>query len=108
MVKRGVLREIVREAPVLQEMEWIDVIGNAYQYVRQSVLPTINFYNPNEVWSESTGDWTQHTAVLRIMGGDADVDNFLKSTRSNYTDIEAETIEDKATAAKHTFMDSLY
>lgn len=108
MVKKGVLKEIIREAPVLQDMQWIDVVGNAYQYTRQSTLPDVQFYSPNEVWTESTGDVTQHTAVLRIMGGDADVDNFLRQTRSNYTDIEAETIEDKATAAKHTAMDSIY
>jgi hypothetical protein len=108
MVKKGVLKEIIRESPVLQEMEWIDVVGNAYQYLRESTLPTIQFYAPNEVWTESTGDVTQHTAVLRIMGGDADVDNFLKATRSNYTDLEAETIESKAKAAKHTFLDAFY
>lgn len=108
MVKKGVLKEIIKESPVMQEMEWIDVVGNAYQYLRESTLPTIQFYGPNEVWSESTGDVTQHTAVLRIMGGDADTDNFLKATRSNYTDLEAETVESKAKACKHTFLDAFY
>jgi hypothetical protein len=108
MVKKGVLKEIIRESPVLQEMEWTDVVGNAYQYLRESTMASIQFYAPNEVWTESTGDVTQHTAVLRIMGGDADVDNFLKATRSNYNDLEAETVEDKAKAAKHTFLRNFY
>lgn len=108
MVKKGVLKEIIRESPVLQEMQWIDVVGNAYQYLRESTLASIQFYAPNEVWTESTGDVTQQTAVLRIMGGDADVDNFLTATRSNYSDLEAETIENKSKAAKHTFLDSFY
>jgi hypothetical protein len=37
------------------------------------------------------------------MGGDADVDNFLKATRSNLQDLEAAVIETKAKAARHKF-----
>jgi len=37
------------------------------------------------------------------MGGDADVDNFLKATRSNIQDLEVAVIELKAKAARHKF-----
>ncbi len=40
------------------------------------------------------------------MGGDADVDNFLKSTRSNIQDLEAAVIELKAKAVKDKFEDT--
>jgi hypothetical protein len=108
MVKRGVIEVIIRDSPVLQKLKFMDVVGNAVQYLRESTLPTAEFYDPNELWAESTGDKTQHTAVIKILGGDADIDNFLKKTRSNYTDIEAETISDKAKAVKHTFLDRFY
>ena len=39
------------------------------------------------------------------MGGDADVDNFLKSTRSNVQDLEAAVIELKAKALRDKFED---
>ena len=40
------------------------------------------------------------------MGGDADVDNFLKATRSNIQDLEASVIELKAKALKDKFEES--
>jgi hypothetical protein len=45
----------------------------------------------------------QVTAKLCVLGGDADVDNFLKSTRSNIQDLEAAVIEHKAKALRHEF-----
>jgi hypothetical protein len=42
-------------------------------------------------------------ATLCVLGGDADVDNFLKSTRSNIQDLEAAVIEQKAKALRHEF-----
>jgi len=35
------------------------------------------------------------------MGGDADVDNFLKATRSNVQDLEAAVVELKAKALRN-------
>ena len=40
------------------------------------------------------------------MGGDADVDNFLKSTRSNLQDLEAAVIDLKSKALKNKFEDT--
>jgi len=41
------------------------------------------------------------------MGGDADVDNFLKTTRSNIQDLEAAVVELKAKAVKDKFEETL-
>jgi len=41
------------------------------------------------------------------MGGDADVDNFLKATRSNVQDLETAVIELKAKALKDKFEDTI-
>jgi hypothetical protein len=56
-----------------------------------------------ETWAESTPTFAQITATLKIMGGDADVDNFLKATRSNLQDLQASIIELKAKALKQKF-----
>lgn len=107
-VKRGVLEEIIKDSFIMQNLKFIDVVGNAYQYLRENSLGSANFYDPNEPWSEDTGDVTQVTASIKILGGDADVDNFLKATRSDKTDFEAENIDMKAKAVKHTFLDNFY
>lgn len=107
-IKRGVLETIIKDSVIMSRLPFMDVVGNAYKYLRETTLPTASYYDPNEVWSEDTGDVTEVTAAIRILGGDADVDNFIKETRSNYTDLTAETITSKTKAVKHTFLNSFW
>jgi hypothetical protein len=100
---KGVVETIVKESPVLQRLPFIEIVGNGLTYNRENALPSIAFYDVGDTWTESTPTFTQLTAALKIMGGDADVDNFLKATRSNLQDLEAAVIELKAKAAKQKF-----
>jgi HK97 family phage major capsid protein len=59
-----------------------------------------------DTWDESTPTFTQVTASLKILGGDADIDNFIKSTRSNLQDLEATVVELKAKATQQAFEDT--
>jgi hypothetical protein len=108
MVKKGVLETIIKDTMVLQKLPFEDILGNALQYLRENSLASVDFYAPNEVWTESTGDVTQLTAGITILGGDADVDNFLKATRADKTNFEAQTVDNKAKATRHTFLDYFY
>jgi len=72
-------------------------------YNQEKTLPSIDFYDVGDTWAESTPTFEQKTALLKIMGGDADVDNFLKATRSNVQDLEAAVVELKAKALKDKF-----
>lgn len=69
-------------------------------------MPDIDFYSVGDTWDESTPTFSQFTANLKIMGGDADVDNFLKATRSNIQDLEASVVELKAKALRNKFEDT--
>ena len=100
---QGVIEETIYDSPVLQILPFIEVVGNALTYNRENTIPTIDFYDVGDTWSESTPDFTQVTATLKIMGGDADVDNYIKGTRSNVQDIEAAVISLKAKALAHKF-----
>lgn len=106
MLLQGVVETIVKESPVLQRMPFIEITGNGLTYNRENSLPDIDFYDVGDTWDESTPTFTQCTANLKIMGGDADVDNFLKATRSNIQDLEASVIELKAKALKNKFEDT--
>jgi HK97 family phage major capsid protein len=103
MLLQGVVETIVKESPVLQRLPFIEIMGNGLTYNRENTLPNIDFYDVGDTWAESTPTFTQVTANLKIMGGDADVDNFLKATRSNIQDLEASVIELKAKALKAKF-----
>ena len=56
---------------------------------------------------ESTPTFSQVAATLKILGGDADVDQYIATTRSNVQDIEAAVLELKAKAVAHEFEDDV-
>jgi len=103
---QGVVETIIKDSPVLQNLPFVEIVGNGLTYNKENALPTIDFYDVGDTWAESTPTFTQVTATLKIMGGDADVDNYLKATRSNIQDIEAAVIELKAKALRHKFEDT--
>jgi hypothetical protein len=103
---QGVVETIVKDSPILSVLPFIEIAGNGLTYNRENELPNIDFYDVGEAWTESTPTFDQHTATLKIMGGDADVDNFLKTTRSNIQDLEGAVIELKAKAMRNKFEES--
>jgi len=106
MLLQGVVETIVKDSPVLQQLSFIEIVGNVLTYNQEQTLPTIDFYDVGDSWTESTPTFEQKTASLKIMGGDADVDNFLKATRSNIQDLEAAVVELKAKALRDKFEDT--
>jgi len=106
MLLQGVVETIVKDSPILQQLPFIEIVGNVLTYNQEKTLPTIDFYDVGDTWTESTPTFEQKTASLKIMGGDADVDNFLKATRSNIQDLEAAVVELKAKALRDKFEDT--
>ena len=100
---QGVVETIVKDSPILQQLPFIEIVGNGLTYNQEKTLPSIDFYDVGDTWTESTPTFEQKTANLKIMGGDADVDNFLKATRSNIQDLEAAIIELKTKALRRKF-----
>lgn len=89
MLKRGVVETIIEESPVLRLLPFILVEGNSYAYNQENTLGGAQFYAVNATWTEGTAAFTAKTASLAILGGDADVDNFVQRTRSNLQDQRA-------------------
>jgi len=100
---KGVVETVVKDSPVLQRLPFIEIVGNGLTYNRENEMAGAAFYDVGDPWAESTPTFTQLTATLKIMGGDADVDNFLKATRSSIQDLEAAVIELKAKAVRNKF-----
>jgi HK97 family phage major capsid protein len=103
IVLQGVVETIVKESPVLQVLPFIDIVGNALVYNQENSLATAGFFAVGDTWVESTPTFTQLQATLAILGGDADVDNYIRQTRSNVQDIEAVVLELKAKAVRQTW-----
>jgi len=100
---QGVIETIIYDSPVLQVLPFIEIVGNGLTYNRENAAPTVSFYDAGDTWAESTPTFTQETATLKILGGDADVDNFLAATRSNIQDLEAAVVQLKAKAVQQKF-----
>lgn len=102
----GVIETMAQESPILQRLPFIEIVGNGLAYNRENVAPTADFYDVGDTWTEDTPTFSQVTATLKILGGDADIDNFLKSTRSNIQDLEAAVVQLKARAVQTKFDDT--
>src|SRR5690242_5699790 len=106
LLLRGVIETIVKESQVLTLLPWMDVTGTAVTYNREATMPAATFYAVGDTWTEGTPTFTQIQTALTILGGDADVDNFLQATYADPNDIEAEVIANRAKAVAHLFSDS--
>lgn len=89
MVQRGVIETILEESPMLRVMPFLEVEGNSFKFTQENTLGGAAFYPVNGVWSEGAATFTQKTVNLAILGGDADVDNFVQRARSNVNDQRA-------------------
>lgn len=103
MLLSGVIETIVKDSPVLQRLPLIEIAGNGLTYNQENAAPSAGFFDVGDTWVESTPTFTQATAQLKIMGGDADIDNFLLATRSNIQDLEAAVVHLKAKAVRDLF-----
>jgi len=106
ILKQGVIETVIKESPVLQRMPFIEIVGNGLTYNQENSISSTDFFDVGDTWSESTPTFTQLTAVLKILGGDADIDNFLRATRSNLQDLETTVIQIKIKALKNKFEDT--
>jgi hypothetical protein len=100
---QGVIETIIKDSPVLQRLPFIEIVGNGLTYNREATAPSAGFFDVGDTWTESTPTFTQQTVTLKIMGGDADIDNFLIATRSNIQDLESAIVQLKAKAVRQLF-----
>jgi Phage capsid family len=108
LLLRGVVETIVSESQVLAYLPFMDVTGNALTYNQEATLPTSAFYAVGDTWTEDTPTFTQKTAKLAILGGDADVDNFLQQTYANPNDLAAAVVAAKAKAVARKWSDTFF
>lgn len=102
----GVIETIIKESPLIQHLPWIEIVGNALTYNRESTLPTAEWHAVNDDWTTSPAvTFSQLTATLKILGQNADVDAYVKQTRSNIQDIEAAIIQLTAKAIRNELED---
>lgn len=106
MVLAGVIETVIKEEHVLDQLPFVEVVGNSFVYNRLNTEPAISFFDVGEDWTEETPDFDQVSVQLKILGGDADVDNFIQASRANVQDIETAVIMQKAKALARAWSDT--
>ena len=106
IILQGVIETIVQDSPILQALPFIEITGNGLTYNRENTNPSATFFDVGDTWTEATPTFTQITATLKIIGGDADIDNFLLTTRSNVQDLQAAIVRLRAKAVQTKFEDT--
>ena len=107
MLQKGVIELLVKDDPLLKKLPFKDIKGNGLTYNVETTLSGAKFYHVGDVWVESTSEVTQATAYTAILGGDADVDNFLQATRGDLQNLMQEQIVAKTKAIKKTFLEEM-
>ena len=103
LLLQGVVETLIEDSPVLQVLPFETVQGSSLRYAMEVSPGTAQFYPVNGTWSEGTATFATRTATLAILGGDADVDNYLQRTMGSQTDQRATQIAMKAKAVRRAF-----
>jgi HK97 family phage major capsid protein len=103
MLVRGIIETIIAESAVTKYLPFVTVNGSAIDYNQELTLPTAEWHAVNGAWVTSEPTLQQKVAALKILGGDADVDEFIANTYSNKQDIKALVIQNKAKALAYAF-----
>ncbi len=101
---RGVIETVIKESPILQVLPFVHIEGNGLTYNREKALAAAAWHAPLGNWTQATEpEFDKLTATLAILGRNADLDNFIKQTRSNIQDLEAVVLELAAKSLRHEF-----
>lgn len=95
--RAAVIEQFARASDLMAVIPWDDVIGGSLAYNVEGSLPGVAFRGFNEGYDESVGVLNPQVEVLKIAGGDLDVDKAIIKTRG--ADIRATHEAMKAKAA---------
>lgn len=100
---RGVIEEFYDVDQLYGMLDFQHTEGKAYVYNREKTLAEGAWLDPNEDVPESSSEFEQVTATLKINIGDVDVDKFLEETQSDLNDQKANQIASKAKGMSRAF-----
>lgn len=104
----GVIELLTKEDPILERLSFANITGNGLTYNIETTRAGADFYGVGDTWLKKESTVTRHTATTTILGGDAEVDNFLKATRSDQQDLMAEQIASKTLEIKDEYLKAFY
>ena len=102
-MKKGIMKTIIKESPILARLPFVTITGNAYLYNCETTEAGAQWATVGDIITESPPIYEQRTTHLHNLIGDADVDEFMRQTRTNVQDLTSSIIELKAKAIAYEF-----
>jgi len=97
MLISGVIESIVTVDRFFEVLPFLEVEGNALAYNRENALGDVqNLAVGGTITAKAAATFTKVTTSLTTIIGDAEVNNLIQNTRSNFTDQKAAQIMSKA------------
>jgi hypothetical protein len=103
MLKAGTIETLIQESPLLLELPWQTIAGNALKHTAEDTLPTTGFRAVNANWNASWGTDTEHFWGVAIMGGEIKIDNFIINTMGNPVSQKRKQFTKQAKSNSRTF-----
>ena len=106
---KGIIEEVLYTSPLMGKLPYVSVSGNALAINREDAdnMGSADFYALGGTWVETSAAFTQATYSLVTLGGDVDVDNLVRASRSNINDQMAAQVKVKTKKMAHTFEDQM-
>lgn len=102
----GVIENVVTVNPIFQIMPFDQIEGNALAYNRENALGDVQTLGVGDtITAKAAATFTPVTALLKTLIGDAEVDHFIQTTRSNINDQKAVQIASKAKSLGRKYQD---
>lgn len=109
LVVQGVIENVITVNPIYQVLPFDQIEGNSLKYNRENALGNVEFITPvsGSITAKAPASFTQAQAGLAVLIGDAEVDHFVQTTRSNLNDQKAIQIASKAKSIGRQFQDTM-
>lgn len=106
MLISGVIESIVTVDRFFEVLPFLEIEGNALAYNREAVLGDVeNLAVGGTIVAKAAATFTKVTTSLTTIIGDAEVNNLIQNTRSNFTDQKAAQVMSKAKNIGLTYRD---
>lgn len=107
----GLQTMIREEEPLIDRMPWVSLPQgkDAYLWYREIGLGTAAWRAVNSSWESDHATWTQRRAGLSILGGEVEVDTFIKNTMGGAIgDIKGQLFSAKMRAVKLEWLEAFF
>ena len=108
LVVQGVIENIISVNPIYNLLPFDQIDGNSLKYNRENVLGDSEFIAVGDtITAKAAATFTQVTSALTALIGDAEVDHFIQTVRSNINSQKAIQVASKAKSIGRKYQDTM-